>query len=243
MVRPTVDHALYKDLTPIRKTRLNEEVVTRIKRLIYSKELKVGEKLPSERDLAARLKVSRVVVREALRSLEQSGLIEIRPGLAGGAFVVYNLQKPLFDCVYDLFSGGSLTLSHFTEARRAIECFAIRRAVENATDESIERLHQINESMVADFDRERFVAQNLLFHTTIAELSENPLLSLLVQALFDLLKRLRPDFVQRAKFMRETHKRHKAIIEALRQKNASLCEELMALDVAHTRKLRNLVPR
>jgi len=89
-------HPLYEDLAPIRKTRLNEEVVARIKRLIYSKELKVGEKLPSERDLAARLKVSRVIVREALRSLEQSGLIEIRPGLTGGAFVVYNLQKPLF---------------------------------------------------------------------------------------------------------------------------------------------------
>ena len=86
---------LYEKLGPVRKTRLNEEVVTRIKRLIYSKELKVGEKLPSERDLAARLKVSRVILREALRSLEQSGLVEIRPGLKGGAFVVYNLQKPL----------------------------------------------------------------------------------------------------------------------------------------------------
>ena len=169
---------LYEKLGPVRRTRLNEEVVTRIKRLIYSKELKVGEKLPSERDLAARLKVSRVILREALRSLEQSGLVEIRPGLTGGAFVVYNLQKPLFDCVYDLFRGGSLTLSHFTEARRAIECCAIGRAVENATAESIEKLSQINESMVADFDRERFVAQNMAFHTTLADLSENPLLSL-----------------------------------------------------------------
>jgi DNA-binding FadR family transcriptional regulator len=235
-----MEHALYQNLAPIRKTRLNEEIIARIKNLIYSKELKVGEKLPSERDLSAKLKVSRVIVREALRSLEQSGLIEIRPGLTGGAFVVYNLQKPLFDCVYDLFSGGSLTLSHFTEARRAIECFAIRRAAENATEESIERLNQINENMVAGLDRERFVAQNMAFHTTIAQLSENPLISLMVQALFDLLKRLRPDFVQKERFIRETFKRHKAIIEALRQKNVSLCEELIAFDVEHTRKLRNL---
>jgi GntR family transcriptional repressor for pyruvate dehydrogenase complex len=235
-----MEHALYQNLAPIRKTRLNEEIIARIKNLIYSKELKVGEKLPSERDLSAKLKVSRVIVREALRSLEQSGLIEIRPGLTGGAFVVYNLQKPLFDCVYDLFSGGSLTLSHFTEARRAIECFAIRRAVENATEESIERLNQINDDMVAGLDRERFVAQNMVFHTTIAQLSENPLISLMVQALFDLLKRLRPDFVQKEKFIRDTFKRHKAIIEALRQKDVSLCEELIAFDVEHTRKLRNL---
>jgi DNA-binding FadR family transcriptional regulator len=235
-----MDHAIYQNLAPIRRTRLNEKIIARIKNLIYSKELKVGEKLPSERDLSAKLKVSRVIVREALRSLEQSGLIEIRPGLTGGAFVVYNLQKPLFDCVYDLFSGGSLTLSHFTEARRAIECFAIRRAVENATEESIERLNQINENMVTGLDRERFVAQNMAFHTTIAQLSENPLISLMVQALFDLLKRLRPDFVQKERFMRETFKRHKAIVEALKRKDVSLCEDLIALDVEHTRKLRNL---
>jgi GntR family transcriptional regulator, transcriptional repressor for pyruvate dehydrogenase complex len=233
-------HVLYENLPPIRRVRLNEGVVTRIKALIYSKELKVGEKLPSERDLASHLEVSRVTVREALRSLEQSGLIEIRPGITGGAFVVYNLQKPLFDCVYDLFRGGSLTLSHFTEARRTIECFAIRQAVDKVTERSIDRLKQINESMVEGLDRERFVAQNMAFHTTIAELSGNPLISLMVQALFDLLKRLRPDFVQRDKFIKGTFKRHEAIIEALRRKDAALCEELMAADVEHTRKLRNL---
>jgi GntR family transcriptional regulator, transcriptional repressor for pyruvate dehydrogenase complex len=238
-----MDPALYENLAPIRKTRLNEEVVARIKRHIYSKDLKVGEKLPSERDLAARLKVSRVIVREALRSLEQSGLIEIRPGLTGGAFVVYNLQKPLFDCVYDLFSGGSLTLVHFTEARMAIECLAIRKAVENVTDESIEELNRMNEDMLLDLDRERFVAQNRAFHTTIAALSGNPLITLIVQALFDLLKRLRPDFVQKERFMRKTFKRHKDIIDALREKDIPRCEALMGMDVEHTRKLRNLVPK
>jgi GntR family transcriptional regulator, transcriptional repressor for pyruvate dehydrogenase complex len=238
-----VNDKLYETLAPIGRARLNEEVVKRIKGLIYSKELKVGERLPAERELAERLEVSRVIVREALRSLEQSGLIEIRPGLKGGAFVVYNLQKPLFDCVYDLFNGGSLTLAHFTEARRAIECFAIRSAAEYATGESIEQLDRINENMVAGLDREKFVAQNKAFHTTIAQLSGNPLISLMVQALFDLLKRLRPDFLQKDKFIRDTHKRHKAIIDALRRKNVSLCEELMAADVEYTRKLRNLFPK
>jgi GntR family transcriptional regulator, transcriptional repressor for pyruvate dehydrogenase complex len=238
-----VNNRFYEKVGPVKKTRLNEQVATRIKRLIYSKELAVGEKLPSERDLAARLGVSRVIVREALRSLEQSGLIEIRPGVTGGAFVVFNLQKPLLDCVYDLFRGGSLTLSHFTEARRAIECCAIGRVVENATIESIEKLDQINESMVADLDRENFVAQNVAFHTTLAELSENPLLSLIVRALFDLLKRLRPEFVQRDRFMKATYKRHKGIIEAIRQRDISLCVDLLASDVDHTKKLRNLQPK
>jgi len=81
------------------------------------------------------------------------------------------------------------------------------------------------------------------FHTTLADLSENPLLSLMVRALFDLLKRLRPEFVQRDRFMKETYKRHKGIIEAIRQKDISLCVDLLASDVDYTRKLKNLEPK
>jgi DNA-binding FadR family transcriptional regulator len=239
MVRPT--SAEDEMFSPLAKERLNEKVVLRIKELIYSKELKIGEKLPPERELADRLKVSRMVVREALRSLEQSGLLEIRPGLTGGAFVVYNLQKPLFDCVYDLFSGGSLTLSHFVEARRTVECFTIRQVAENATDESIDGLVRLNEDMKADLsDRQKFMTQNAAFHKEIARLSGNPLMILIVQALFELLKRVHPEFPQTAKFMSDTHKRHVAIIEALRQKDIPLCEKLMAIDVEQTRELRGV---
>lgn len=83
----------------------------------------MGQKLPPERDLASRLGVSRVIVREALRSLEQSGLIDIRPGMTGGAFVVYNLHMPLFNVARDLIASGQLSLTDFVGARRAIECF------------------------------------------------------------------------------------------------------------------------
>jgi GntR family transcriptional regulator, transcriptional repressor for pyruvate dehydrogenase complex len=238
MVRP--NQPIHEKLFPLKKERLNDKVVSQIKDLIYSKELKIGEKLPPERELAVRLKVSRMVVREALRSLEQSGLIEIRPGLTGGAFVVYNLQKPLFDCVYDLFNGGSLTLSHFVEARRTVECFTIKHAAGNATVEAIERLQAFNEDMVADTkDRQRFVTQNAAFHKEIANLSGNPLMTLIVQALFDLLKRIRPDFVQTEQFIKDTYKRHEAIIQAMREKDIPSCEQLMAADVEQTRKLRH----
>lgn len=224
----------------LKKERLNEKVVSQIKELIFSKELKIGEKLPSERDLVDRLKVSRVVLREALRYLEQSGLIDIRPGISGGAFVVYNLQKPLFECVYDLFNGGSLTLSHFVEARETVECFTIRRAAEKGTAEFVNKLEQLNNEMIADLkDKQRFVSGNAAFHREIAVISDNPLMLLIVQALFDLLKRLRPDFAQTARFMKHTYERHAAIIQALRAKDVSLCEELMARDVEQTRNLRH----
>ena len=225
------------------RTRLNEQVVAQIKDLIFSHELKVGEKLPSERELAARMAVSRVVVREALRSLEQSGLIEIRPGLAGGAFVVHDLQKPLFGFVYDLFRAGSLSIPHFAEARRVVECFTVRRAAEAATAETIGRLRVINEEMAGAVDDEqRFVALHSEFHKEIARFSENPLMNLFVEALFELLSRLRPDpSLYDRRFILGTYERHKAIIEALGRKDVALCEALMIADVEHTKRLGSAV--
>ncbi len=237
MVKSAEDHPLSRKLSPLRRERLNEQVVARIKDLIFSDELKVGEKLTSERDLAAKLKVSRVVVREALRALEQSGLVEIKPGLAGGAFVVYNLQKPLVECVYDLLKGGSLSIAHIAEARSAVETFAIRRASEKATSGAIKRLSRINEEMLRQ--EEHFASLHSEFHREIARVSANPLMILIVDALFDLLTRLRyhsPKIDD--DFVRATHKRHEGIIDALRKNDADLCEALMKTDVEYTKRLR-----
>jgi len=228
-------------LVPLKKERLNEKVASEIKRLIFSNKIGIGEKLPSERDLAAQLNVSRVVVREALRSLEQSGLIEIRPGVAGGAFVVYNLHMPLFNTARDLITSGKVSLSHFVGARRAIECFSVKLATKNATQADIERLHRIDEAFIADLaDRKKFREHHTAFHIKIAELSRNPLIKLMVESVFELLNRLRPDTFQSEKFIRDTYKRHEAILEAMKKKNIGLCEQLMAIDAEYTKHLKNI---
>lgn len=231
-------------LTPLKKERLNEKVASQIKELIFTNEIGMGQKLPPERDLAARLGVSRVVVREALRSLEQSGLIDIRPGMAGGAFVVYNLHMPLFNIERDLITSGKLSLTHFVGARTAVECFSVRLAAEHARPSDIERLHRINESFLADLtDSKKFRQAHASFHIQVAELSRNPLIKLMIQSVFELLDRLRPDSSQPAQFIRDTYLRHEAILDAMKAKNIPLCEELMVLDAAHTKKLKNFRQR
>ena len=231
-------------LTPLRKERLNEKVASQIKDLIFSNEIGMGQKLPPERDLANRLGVSRVIVREALRSLEQSGLIDIRPGVAGGAFVVYNLHMPLFNTARDLITSGRISLTHFVGARRAIECFSVRLAAKNATRADIERLHQINKGFMSDpTDSERFRREHASFHIQMAELSQNPLIKLMVESVFELLNRLRPDTSQSAKFIHDTYARHEAILTAMKQKDIPLCEELMAMDAEHTKRLKNFRSR
>jgi GntR family transcriptional repressor for pyruvate dehydrogenase complex len=231
---------ILRSLIPPEKKRLNENIVSQLKALIFSNQIAVGEKLPSEREIAERLNVSRVVVRESLRSLEQSGLIETKPGKAGGAFITHNFHKPFFESTYDLLSKGQLTMSHFFEARKATECFGIRLATRNLTPGDIERLKVINRKLLEELgDKMKLREHNLAFHLAIAEISRNPLIKLIVHSLLDLLNQLRPGSWQSSKFIRDTYKRHEKIIEAMRMGDVELCERLMALDTEYTKRLKN----
>lgn len=225
-------------LIPLKREKLYEGVMVRVKGLISSSELQVGDRLPSERELAQRLKVSRVVVREALRSLEQSGFVEVRAGSRGGAFVTHNLHKPLSDSAHHLFQHGKLTLQHFFEARRAIECASVRLAAARASSSQIRRLRAINQRLLDDLnDTASLRRHNAAFHVAVADISGNPLITLLVQALLDLLDTILPQPAQSIAFGRNTLERHEAIIAAIEKRDVALCERLMAADAEFTRRL------
>jgi len=139
-------------LNPPKKEKLHENITAQLRDLIHSKKLALDDKLPSERELANILGVSRVVVRESIQSLEQAGLIEIRTGPTGGAFIVQKLDKPVFLAASDMFKGGDLTLQHFYEARKAIETAIIRITVEKVKHKDIEVLKTLNKILLAEID-------------------------------------------------------------------------------------------
>ena len=235
-----MDQDILQSLIPPKKERLSNKIASQIKTLIISEDIEVGDKLPPERELADLLGVSRAVVGEALRSLEQSGFIEIKQGPSGGAFVTNNLYKPFLDSIYDLFREGKLTLHHFYEARRAIECASVRLAVENASPNDIHRLKKINQKLLDDIDdNTRLRENNMAFHMGIAEISGNPLITIMVQSLIELLNTLYPQSIQTSAFIKDTYKRHEAIINAMKDKDAGLCEELMVIDTENKKKLRS----
>jgi DNA-binding FadR family transcriptional regulator len=226
-------------ISPPKKEKLHEEIVAQIKTLKHTKKHGVGDRLPSERELAQLFNVSRVVVRESLLSLEQSGLIEVRPGSTGGAFITYNVYKPLYDAAYDLLNKGNLSLSYFFEARQAIECFAVRLAAQKATAEDVQALKNINKKLLEDIDDKAGLRlNNRNFHTAIAKMSGNPLLLLMTQSLLQILDVTYPRAKQHDDFIRNTYERHEAIIKAMAERSPERCEELMRLDVEHTSKLR-----
>ncbi|MBN1106909.1 MAG: FadR family transcriptional regulator [Deltaproteobacteria bacterium] len=239
MVEP-LNNTIRSQLTRVTRESLNEKVAAQIKALILSKGIRRGWKLPPERELTSLFGVSRAVVREALKSLEQSGLLEIRTGASGGAFIVNNQYIPLFQVSYDLFSSGELTLSHFYEARMSIECGIVRLAALKATDQDLERLDEINRRLMSEQTEPSEQGENNnSFHIALAKIAGNPLMLLIVESLMRLLTTVFTgwDQIRTRDAMLDMYKRHKAIIDAIRSRDASLCEERMAVDVDYTRNL------
>ena len=201
--------------------------------------------MPSERALARTLEVSRVVIKQALMILEQSGFVEIKPGSRGGAIVTNNFYKPVSNFFVDLFKDGSLTLNHFYEARKAIEMSSIKLAVEKITDEDIQELENLNKKMIQDIrDRGRYRENNMAFHLKIAEISGNPLIMSIVQSLLELLNTVwdtqNPGVFQPTVFDKSTYERHEQIIEALKNRDVETCSQLITIDTEYT---KNLTPK
>lgn len=222
-------------LSPPERERLGERIAAEIRHRILSTGIGAGQKLPSERDLAGQLKVSRVVIREALQILECSGLIAIR---AGGAVVTDELHKPVARSIADLYDAGRISLEDFVDVRRANECLVARAAAKRAVPRDVETLAAINETVLGALkDRGRLRATNMAFHVALAEIAGNPLSTLVVRSLFDLLDALRPRSLQTDAYVHETYRYHREIIAALAQGDADRCAEAVARDVERTARL------
>src|SRR5260370_8628725 len=110
-------------VTRLKSRRVNESAAHQIRQAIFSGLLSPGHKLPPERELADRFRTSRVALREALRSLEQEGMISIKRGFGGGAFVADfdSALKALADSLNTVVKLGQAKSAHLTEARTIFE--------------------------------------------------------------------------------------------------------------------------
>ena len=146
---PTVFERL---LNPTVKVRSIDDVVSQLRTILLSGELKAGDKLPSERDLSAMLGVSRTTVREALRTLEAHGLVEIRLGGTGGAFFREPDAGVMGAALSMLLMFESATEADLTEFRLGFEQDNAELAADRATDEEREQLRSLAARLHASGD-------------------------------------------------------------------------------------------
>lgn len=166
------------DFTPIRTKRLYEEIVEQIKQLITDGKLKPGDKLLAERELADRFQVSRASVREAIRTLEMLGVIDIRPG--EGTFIRGTETDDIIRPLAMFLAVERNSLLDMFEMRRIFETATARLAAERATFEELDQIESMLENMKERLniqDPEKGEEFDAAFHYAVAEATHNSLLT------------------------------------------------------------------
>ena len=148
---------------PIRPSRISEEVTEQLKRSILFGDFKTGDKLPPERLLAGEFQVSRVAVREALRTLENSGFIVTRQGASGGAYVTDLSFAHLADAFLDLFLAGKISIPELIGVRILIEPEMARLAATKVTPTYAKQLKRLllQKSCFSDLYRKIWISRPL----------------------------------------------------------------------------------
>jgi GntR family transcriptional regulator, transcriptional repressor for pyruvate dehydrogenase complex len=167
------------------------EIIGQIRSLLASQRLRAGDRLPSERELAEQFGVSRNSVRQALRSLQEQGLLEIRKGAVGGAFIQEGGGGAVLAGLSDLYSLGTIRPEHLTEVRVLIGVEVVRLACERCTDEEIDALERNVASAeeaarLSDFVRRTEL--NLEFHQMLARMTRNAMLIAITDAVVTITK-------------------------------------------------------
>lgn len=192
------------DYQPIRTKRAFEEIVEQVRDFIKDGSLQSGDRFPPERELSMRLNVSRSALREALRTLESSGILELRKGKGGGAFVSNGNPRALSDNMRDLLHLGNISIDQLTEARMWIEEIVVRVACQRATEEDFQALENNILEARTLYEQKRYsekTDKNIEFHNILARATRNPILVMNVQSVTELLR----NFAQRVSYDEATY--------------------------------------
>ncbi|HEX2442087.1 MAG TPA: FadR/GntR family transcriptional regulator [Methylomirabilota bacterium] len=227
----------------VRAPRVYEQIVGHIERAIYDGRLRQGQKLPPERQLARDLKASRVAVREALRTLELRGLVDVRQGSTGGYFVREVDDRPLVRDFETMFRLGRVSWPQLIEARRFIEPEVASLAAQRATEADLKTLGAALEQRWEHAAVSGVPARQSYvdFHRALAEAARNPVHAVITHALIELEAEVLdpgPELTQDDSVQIEAS--HRRIFEAIAAGNA---EEARAAMVAHIEDMQARLER
>jgi len=222
--------------SPVNLGRVSQVIVDQIRLLIHQGKLRPGDRLPSERELCSRFGVSRVTVREALRVLEAGGLVEIRVGAHGGAFVTMPSNERLGEGLADLLKLSPLTAAEVAEARMIFELGIVPLVVERATKEDIAALNEICARQRKSLkDKEYSVTLSAEFHVRVAACTHNAAIEMLVQSFHGpLLMSLREAQTLAPLMGRRGNAEHQEFVDAVERGDVDGATEIMRAHLQRT---------
>jgi len=175
--------------TPVRTRRTFEEAAEQIADGVRTGQLRVGDRLPGERSLAAQMEISRPTLREAIKVLVTAGVLEVRRGHEAGMYVATDVVPA--DLVRERFDMRRGEVASVLEARRIVEPGVAQLAAQRATDadlatldRSIEAMRRIVDAGYGAGDEDRFLQLDVQFHLALARAAANPSVERLMRMLF-----------------------------------------------------------
>ncbi len=212
----------------LERTNLSQQIADHIEQVILSSPTsRMNEKLPGEMKLAAQYNVSRPVVREALKLLQERGLITLKNGV--GAIITRPENSTVRDAVNRIMQVDQISTDELTQMRQILELSSVELAVENLTDEHLKKMEQnverFSDKTLPLKERVRLDEQ---FHQLIAQASHNDLLSLFIGVLTSLLRDYMGKGVLIEGGIEDGITRHRQILDALKARDKQGARHAMA---------------
>ena len=221
-----------------KQNRIFQDVINQIQEAILKGELKVGDKLPAERELKEIFKTSRGTLREALRVLEQKGLIAIKTGVNGGAFVKPVTTHQVSESLDLLVRYQRVSLKDLAEFREGVEGIVTGLAAERAKKEDIQYLINLLKEAKIHIDEgvshwDEFIRADNTLHMAMAHIAGNPVYQSVLQTVHDNINRYYDQFLPKEEgIMRENYQDLCGIVKAVEDRQADK-SRILAQDHVH----------
>lgn len=221
--------------TPIRSSKVYEQIAEQIEQLILSGKLRSGDRLPTERELAEQFQASRTAVREAMKTLAQKGLVNMRPGR--GTIVIDGTSQAMRHSLDLMMRVGQASGSDdLVEVREILEPEIAALAAARATEEHIALLQEAVQVMDASLaDADTYIAADNDFHRALAKATQNHLILTFVDSIVDLLSEQRKHIfsVEGGSARGQLH--HKRLLDAMLRRDPEAARTAMQ---AHLQQVR-----
>ena len=211
----------------VKQNRIFQDVVDQIQEAILQGKLKAGSKLPPERELIDTFKTSRGTLREALRVLEQKGLITIKTGVSGGAFVKALSTHQVSESLDLLIQYERVSLRDLAEFREGVEGIVAGLAVERVKSEDIQYLKKLLADAKTHLDEgasgwDNFIHVDNQLHMALAHIAGNPIYESVLQTIYDNIHRYFDQFLPREEvLLRENYRDLSEIVKAVENGQAA----------------------
>lgn len=219
-----------------KRSSATDLVINKIKELLLARELKPGDLLPPENDLAAAMNVSRGSVREAMKVLAAFGVVEIKRG--NGTYIAKSISRKCFDPLLFNMLYCANNEDEMSEIRECMELGVVKAAVRHATAEDLQGLRRILQKFAKDienpdFDEKLIYEHEQAFHKALGASSHNQLLDYMYEFLMDFFQMEIKSVSRKTKTAagQNTLKLHTRILEALEEKDLKRAERAITVSV------------